>query len=118
VAIYRLGQLRYDLAKLRAKGLVLKVPKTQTYRVTPHGMRICVLFLKLAHRVYAPFAAAALRPLAHDAMLAAHSSMPCTPELTAPSISSSTTSASSSSPEFMPTPADASQNKRVPLSHI
>jgi hypothetical protein len=25
---YRLGQLRYDLAKLRAKDLVVKVPKT------------------------------------------------------------------------------------------
>ena len=32
-ATYRLGQLRYDLAKLRAKGLVVKVPKTQTYRL-------------------------------------------------------------------------------------
>lgn len=68
-ATYSLGQLRYDLAKLRAKGLVLKVPKTQTYRVTPHGMRICVLFLKLSSRVYAPFASAALRPLPHDATL-------------------------------------------------
>ena len=68
---YRLGQLRYDLAKLRAKGLVLKVPKTQTYRVTPPGMRICVLFLKLAHRVYAPFAAASLRPISHDDQLPA-----------------------------------------------
>ena len=68
---YRLGQLRYDLAKLRAKGLVLKVPKTQTYRVTPHGMRICVLFLKLSCRVYAPLAAATLRPLAHDDQLTA-----------------------------------------------
>lgn len=65
-ATYRLGQLRYDLAKLRAKGLVLKVPKTQTYRLTPQGMRICVLFLKLARRVYAPFAAASLRPMSHD----------------------------------------------------
>ena len=63
---YRLGQLRYDLAKLRAKGLVLKVPKTQTYRLTPQGLRICVLFLKLARRVYAPFAAATLRPVPHD----------------------------------------------------
>jgi hypothetical protein len=33
-ATYRLGQLRYDLAKLRAKGLVVKVPKTHTYRLT------------------------------------------------------------------------------------
>jgi hypothetical protein len=70
-ATYRLGQLRYDLAKLRAKGLVLKVPKTQTYRLTPHGMRICVLFLKLSRRVYAPLAAANLQPVAHDDQLPA-----------------------------------------------
>jgi hypothetical protein len=44
-ATYRLGQLRYDLAKLRAKGLAIKVPRTQTYRLTPQGLRICVLFL-------------------------------------------------------------------------
>ncbi len=68
-ATYRLGQLRYDLAKLRAKGLVLKVPKTQTYRLTPQGFRICVLFLKLFHRIYAPFTAAILQPIADDALL-------------------------------------------------
>ena len=68
-ATYRLSQVRYDLAKLRAKGLVLKVPKTQTYRLTPQGFRICVLFLKLFHRVYAPFTAAILRPFADDAGL-------------------------------------------------
>jgi hypothetical protein len=68
-ATYRLGQLRYDLAKLRAKGLVLKVPQTHTYRLTPQGMRICVLFLKLFHRVYAPISAAVLKPIAHDAVL-------------------------------------------------
>jgi hypothetical protein len=68
-ATYRLPQLRYDLAKLRAKGLVLKVPKTQTYTLTAPGFRICVLFVKLAHRVYAPFAAATLQPLTNDALL-------------------------------------------------
>jgi hypothetical protein len=67
---YRLGQLRYDLAKLRAKGLVVKVPKTQTYRLTPQGFRICVLFLKLFHRVYGPFSAAAIQPVPPDALLA------------------------------------------------
>jgi len=66
---YRLGQLRYDLAKLRARGLVVKVPKTQTYRLTVAGFRICVVFLKLAHRIYAPFAAAVLEPVRHDATL-------------------------------------------------
>jgi hypothetical protein len=68
---YRLAQLRYDLAKLRAKGLVLKVPKTQTYRLTAPGFRICVLFLKLAHRVYAPFSAATLQPFNNDAVVPA-----------------------------------------------
>jgi uncharacterized protein YjhX (UPF0386 family) len=68
---YRLAQVRYDLAKLRVKGLVVKVPKTQTYRVTPEGLRICILFLKLAHRVYAPFAAAVLKSVSHDATLSA-----------------------------------------------
>src|ERR1700694_1824700 len=68
-ATYRLSQVRYDLAKLRAKGLVLKVPKTQTYRLSPQGMRICILFLKLFHRVYAPLSAGVLKPVAHDAVL-------------------------------------------------
>jgi hypothetical protein len=68
-ATYRLGQLRYDLAKLRAKGLVLKVPQTQTYRLTAPGFRLCVLFLKLFQRVYGPFAAAVLQPVTHDAVL-------------------------------------------------
>ena len=68
-ATYRLGQLRYDLAKLRAKGLVVKIPKTQTYCLTPQGFRICVLFLKLFHRVYAPFSAAAVQPILDDALL-------------------------------------------------
>jgi hypothetical protein len=71
-ATYRLGQLRYDLAKLRAKGLVLKVPKTQTYRLTAQGFRICILFLKLFHRLYASFSAAVLEPLTHDALLPDH----------------------------------------------
>jgi hypothetical protein len=66
---YRLGQLRYDLAKLRAKGLVVKIPKTHTYRLTPQGFRLCVLFLKLFQRVYGPFSAAVLKPVAHDAAL-------------------------------------------------
>lgn len=66
---YRLGQLRYDLAKLRAKGLVVKVVGTQMYRLTEAGFRICVLFLKLFHRLYAPLTAAALDPVPLDCRL-------------------------------------------------
>jgi hypothetical protein len=68
-ATYRLAQLRYDLAKLRAKGLVVKVAGTQAYRLTGEGFRVCVLFLKLFHRLYAPLTAAAVGPVPHDARL-------------------------------------------------
>lgn len=60
---YTLSQLRYDLSKLRAKGLVQKVAGTQTYRLAPEGYRLCVLFLKLFHKIYAPLASATLSPL-------------------------------------------------------
>jgi hypothetical protein len=66
---YKLSQLRYDLAKLRAKGLVEKVKGTQTYHLTHQGFRICVLFLKLFHRIYAPLTSALLAPAPHDSRL-------------------------------------------------
>ena len=37
---YTLAQLRYDLAKLRVKGLVDRVPGTQTYRLPDIGYRV------------------------------------------------------------------------------
>src|SRR5512135_1754327 len=40
---YTLGQLRYDLAKLRGKGLVERVAGTQSYRLPTQGYRIAVL---------------------------------------------------------------------------
>lgn len=59
---YRLAQLRYDLGKLRAKGLVVKIAGTQTYRLTAQGYRLCVLALKLFHNIYAPLTSATLAP--------------------------------------------------------
>lgn len=67
---YRLASLRYDLSKLRAKGLVDKVEHSRRYRLLPQGYTICVLFLKLFERVYAPLTAGLLRPFAADARLA------------------------------------------------
>ena len=63
----RLASLRYDLSKLRAKRLVEKIPQSRRYRLLPQGYRICVLFLKLFERVYAPLTAGLLRPVAADA---------------------------------------------------
>jgi hypothetical protein len=67
---YRLASVRYDLSKLRAKRLVEKVEHSRRYRLLPQGYRICVLFLKLFERVYAPLTAGLLRPIAADAALA------------------------------------------------
>jgi hypothetical protein len=66
---YRLASLRYDLSKLRAKHLVEKVEHSRRYRLLPQGYRICVLFLKLFERVYAPLTAGLLRPVATDARI-------------------------------------------------
>lgn len=67
---YTLSRLRYDLAKLRGKGLVFKITGTRSYCLTPDGYRICVLYLKLFHRIYAPLTAGLLEPYAKDACLA------------------------------------------------
>jgi hypothetical protein len=68
-ADYGLGSLRYDLSKLRAKGLVEKVPHARRYRLLPHGYAVCLVFLKLFDRVYAPLTAGLLQPFAGDARL-------------------------------------------------
>jgi hypothetical protein len=67
---YRLASLRYDLSKLRAKGLVERVPHSRRYRLLPHGYSICLLFLKLFERVYAPLTAGLLTPVTADSRLA------------------------------------------------
>ena len=63
---YRLSSLRYDLSKLRAKGLVEKIPRSRRYRLLPDGYRICLVFLKLFERIYAPLTAVLLRPFPAD----------------------------------------------------
>ena len=59
---YRLTQLRYDLAKLRAKSLVHRVDRTRRYRLTPQGAKLGVLLVKLRTRLLGPLATLALQP--------------------------------------------------------
>jgi hypothetical protein len=66
---YRLASLRYDLSKLRAKGLVEKLPRSRRYRLLAKGYSVCLIFLKLFDRVYAPLTAALLRPIPADRAL-------------------------------------------------
>ncbi len=53
---YRLSQLRYDLARLRAKGLVQRLGRTRRYRLTPQGAKLGVLLVKLRTRLLGPLA--------------------------------------------------------------
>ena len=66
---YRLASLRYDLSKLRAKGLVEKLPGCRRYRLPAEGYLVCLIFLKLFDRIYAPVTAALLHPIPADQAL-------------------------------------------------
>lgn len=66
---YSLASLRYDLSKLRAKHLVEKVPRSRRYRLLPEGYSICLVFLKLFERIYAPLTAGLLQPVSGDSRL-------------------------------------------------
>jgi|SRR5690242_441643 hypothetical protein len=66
---YRLASLRYDLSKLRAKALVEKLSHSRRYRIPASGYSVCLVFLKLFERIYAPLAAGLLRPIPGDQKL-------------------------------------------------
>ena len=61
-ADYRLSQLRYDLSKLRAKGLVERLGTSRRYRLTPLGLKLGVLLVKLRNRLLGPLATIATGP--------------------------------------------------------
>jgi hypothetical protein len=66
---YSLASLRYDLSKLRAKGLTYKVAKSRRHRLTTQGYSVCLVFLKLFERIYAPLTAGLLQPVKGDTKL-------------------------------------------------
>ena len=66
---YSLASLRYDLSKLRAKGLVARLDKSRRYRLTSDGYRICVVYLKLFEKLYAPLTSGILKPFKDDRRL-------------------------------------------------
>ncbi|MBV9659877.1 MAG: hypothetical protein JO337_01830 [Acidimicrobiales bacterium] len=51
---YTPAQATYDLRRLRLKGFITRVPGTNTYRVTAHGLRIAAFFTQLAARIVTP----------------------------------------------------------------
>ena len=59
---YRLSQLRYDLSKLRAKGLVERIGKSRRYCLTPIGLKLGVLLVKLRVRLLGPLTSLIQQP--------------------------------------------------------
>lgn len=68
-ADYSLASFRYDLSKLRAKGLIERIPHSRRYQLAGKGYSICVAFLKLFERIYAPLTAGLLAPFRGDRAL-------------------------------------------------
>jgi hypothetical protein len=60
---YRLSQLRYDLGKLRAHGLVERLGRSRRYRLTARGLKLGVLLVKLRTRLLGPLTTLATAPL-------------------------------------------------------
>ena len=60
-----------DLWKLRAKGLVEKIPHSRRYCIHRDGYSTCPIFLKLFERIYAPLTAGLLQPFSGDEKLQA-----------------------------------------------
>jgi hypothetical protein len=55
---YRPTQMSYDLGRLRRKGLIMRVPHTNTYLLTPAGTRFAFFYTKVHERVLRPLFAA------------------------------------------------------------
>ena len=58
-AHYAVSALRYDLRKLRAHGLIERLPHKHRYRLTTKGQKVALLMSLLRKRVYGPLAASA-----------------------------------------------------------
>ena len=54
---YRLGQLRYDLSKLRAHGLLTRLRRRNRYRLTHIGVRLAAVLVKTRTRLLGPLVA-------------------------------------------------------------
>ena len=55
---YTQSQMTYDLRRLRLLGLIQRLPKSNTYVLTPNGQRVAITYTKLGHRLLPPLLAA------------------------------------------------------------
>lgn len=55
---YSMGQMSYDLRRLRLKGLITRLPHSNTYVLTPDGQRVAIFYTKVHNRLLRPLTAA------------------------------------------------------------
>ena len=55
---YSMSQMSYDLRRLRLKGLITRLPRSNTYILTPDGQRVTIFYTKLHNRLLRPLLAA------------------------------------------------------------
>ncbi|MGH7310098.1 MAG: hypothetical protein ACREK6_15540 [Candidatus Rokuibacteriota bacterium] len=55
---YTASQMTYDLRRLRLHGLIERVPRTNTYVLTPDGLRVAIFYSKVHARILRPLLAA------------------------------------------------------------
>jgi hypothetical protein len=51
---YTARQMTYDLRRLRRKGLIRRIPRSQRYQLTAEGRRLAVFFTKTYSRIVCP----------------------------------------------------------------
>ncbi|MBV9595928.1 MAG: hypothetical protein JOZ87_03630, partial [Chloroflexi bacterium] len=55
---YTSAQMTYDLRRLRLHGLIARIPRSNTYYLTPQGLRVALFYTKVHHRLLTPLLAA------------------------------------------------------------
>jgi len=63
---YTCSQASYDLRRLRLKGLILRLPRTNTYTLTPDGTRFAVFYTTLHNKLLLPLMSADYPPAPDD----------------------------------------------------
>lgn len=53
-ANYSVGRITYDLRRLRLHGIILRIPKSHRYQLTPSGLRIALFFSRTYARLLRP----------------------------------------------------------------
>ena len=57
---YSAGRMTYDLRRLRLRGIIERIPRTQRYRLAPHGLCVALAYHRTQARVLGPVLSATL----------------------------------------------------------